>query len=129
MKKSTNIDVYLESINLHLKTNSTLKSGHRSVIKFKDSKYDRDSGGLNLRFHKNGSVQYQLTYCSNYTTFPVSLPTRREKFWTIQKRGHRIVVFCNGKLQDSDNYTSKVTITSRQFMLQFYSPGDIHYIN
>ena len=89
--------VYLDTINLHLKTYSKLGSGDVTVIKFEDPEMNRYSGGIQIKF-SGGGLEYQLTFCSNLTAFPVSVPTTRDKVWTIQKRGYRIVVFCNGKV-------------------------------
>ena len=58
---------------------------------------NRPSGGFKINFKEN-ILKYKLEYCSNFTNVTENVPTAREKFWTIQKRGHQIVAFCNGKL-------------------------------
>ena len=92
-------DVNVNAINLHLMTN-TSENDVRSIVRFRDREVKKilDSGGFTLRFSsKPRLVEYRFDWCSNFKTFPVSIPTSREKVWTIQKRGYRMAVSCNGK--------------------------------
>jgi hypothetical protein len=97
VSKGSNVHANLDASNLHIMTDNWKSSVIKSSIIFKDPEMDRPSGGFGLKFLPQNDVRYQLLYCSNYTRFPVSIPTSTEKVWTIQKRGLNIVVFCNGK--------------------------------
>ena len=105
-KKEDYSYIYANATNIHLLTNSS-GDNWKSIVRFKDPEMNRHSGGFTLRF-KSRLVEYRFAWCSNYKTFSVSLPTSREKVWTIQKRGYRMDVFCNGKKVLNETVSSEV---------------------
>lgn len=99
MTRDKQIAADLETSLLHLKTNSVVGSGEKTVIWFYDMDYNYGAG-IAIKFYSSSSmtVKYTLTDCRRYyTNFPVILPREREKHWVIEKRGFRIVIYCNGE--------------------------------
>jgi hypothetical protein len=91
------IPVELETSYLHIKTNSEVGSSDKTKIYYY-GKEGSDAGGFGIYF-TSPHVKYALLECQgNQTPFPPTLPTTVEKVWTIEKRGFRTRVFCNGAL-------------------------------
>ena len=100
--------------------------------------YDKDggkAGAVLIKFYTQ--IKYQMGWCSpGYTTFPVTLPTAKQKTWTFTYNyaEKRVEIFCNGVqvvnvvLSDSvctrssvkwiDNWENKPT------QIDFYSKDD-----
>jgi hypothetical protein len=92
------IPIELETSYLHFKTNSEVGSKDRTRIWYYDKEGTRDAGGIEIVFTYR-RVEYKLWNCQWYDTpFPLTLPTTVNKVWTIEKRGYRTRVFCNGVL-------------------------------
>jgi hypothetical protein len=96
VERGVKIPVELDTSYLHVKTNSEVGSGDRTVIQYYD-KEGREAGGIVIWFYYP-RVQYVLLDCTVYTAFPHTLPTTVNKVWTIEKRGYRTRMFCNGVL-------------------------------
>ena len=84
----------LETSYLHLRTTSTAGGGDKTVIIYYDEE-GRYAGGIAIWF--TSPVKYLLVNCQQYTAFPTSLPTEKDKHWVVEKRGNRTVIYCNGK--------------------------------
>jgi hypothetical protein len=94
--RGKDIPADLETSLLHVKTNSAVGSGDKTVIWY----YDADgnsAAGIDIKFF-SGAVKYVQLNCQYYKNFPVSLPEEQDKHWMIEKRGHRTRIYCNGKL-------------------------------
>jgi hypothetical protein len=79
------------------------------VIVYRDNE-KREAGGIVILFYSNIVALYLLLNCQDYPyPFPPTLP-QLEKQWTIEKRGYRTRVFCNG-VQVADITVSNVTCT------------------
>jgi hypothetical protein len=97
VERGVKIPVELETSYLHVKTNSEVGSGGRTRIQYYD-KEGREAGGIRIRF-SSPRVKYNLLHCKwNYNPFPRTVPTTVNKVWTIEKRGYRTRMFCNGVL-------------------------------
>jgi hypothetical protein len=97
VERGVMIPVELETSYLHVITNSEVGSRDKKGILYYD-KEGREAGGIEIWF-LSPRVQYTLEYCrESYFSFPTTLPTTLNKFWTIEKRGYRTKVFCNGVL-------------------------------
>jgi hypothetical protein len=97
VERGVKIPVELETSYLHVKTNSEVGSKDRTKILYYD-KEGREAGGIKIRF-TSPRVKYYLEKCQyDYTPFPPILPKTVNKVWTIEKRGYRTRMFCNGVL-------------------------------
>jgi hypothetical protein len=91
------IPVELDTSYLHVKTNSEVGSEDKTWIPYYD-KEGREAGDISIWF-RSPRVKYRLLYCQSiYTPFPPTLPTTVNKVWTIEMRGYRTRMFCNGVL-------------------------------
>jgi hypothetical protein len=97
VKNDVMIPVELETSYLHVKTNSEVWSEDMTWIQYYD-KEGRPAGGIVIWFY-SPRVEYRLEYCQySSTPFPLTLPTTVNKVWTVEKRGYRTRLFCNGVL-------------------------------
>ncbi|XP_063695430.1 uncharacterized protein LOC134826857 [Bolinopsis microptera] len=98
--RETFLSANLETLYLHMKTNSSSSVGNRKNIKIWF--YDTDlyqAGSFYIWFVSTYSVKYLLGECMRYyTSFPVSLPADQQRTWMISKRGKTTKVYCNGKI-------------------------------
>ena len=91
------IPANLETLFLNIRTDSSMGSGEKVVLWFRDEESEIAAGFVIL-FSSDGTVQYKLLYCQkSYTNFKTSLPEEQRKEWIIEKRGFRTKVYCNGK--------------------------------
>jgi hypothetical protein len=94
------IPVELDTSYLHVKTNSEVGSRDETLIRYY-KKEGRKAGGIAILF-SSPRVEYRLEDCQHerldYTPLPLTLPTTVNKVWTIEKRGYRTRLFCNGVL-------------------------------
>ena len=111
----------LETVYLHLRTNSAEGSYDTIVIRYSDDEGEY-AGALVILFMVPGG--YALM-CQLVRPFPTSLPTERDKHWMIEKRGNRTVLYCNGEqvlddsvssatCDDEDYFDTWVTIWGRE---------------
>jgi hypothetical protein len=97
VKRDVKIPVELETLYLHVKTNSEVGSEDGTWIQY-NGKEGRLAGAIGISF-RSPRVKYILDYCQDdYSSFPLTLPTTVNKVWTIEKRGYRTRMFCNGVL-------------------------------
>ena len=93
--RDTYIRADLETSLLHIKTDSAVGSGDKTVIWYRDVD-GRSAGGIGIWF--SSTVKYGLYNCQQYfITLPVRPPDEQVKHWVIEKRGLRTIVHCNGK--------------------------------
>ena len=65
-----------------------------TIIFYYNDKEGEEAGGIFIRF--TSPMKYLLPFCQeNWTTFPFSVPSERNKLWVIVKRGYRTVILCN----------------------------------
>ena len=94
-QKNLFIPVSLETSYLHLKTSSSLGSGHKLEVQFFDEDQEFVSGITILFVSKTG--KFQLDKCMKRSRpFDMSIPVEDNRLWSIKKRGYRIIVSCNG---------------------------------
>jgi hypothetical protein len=91
------IPVELETSYLHVKTNSEVGSGNRTWIWYYDKEGSR-ARGIEIVFTSPGENYFLMSCLDSPTPFPPTLPTTVNKVWTIEKRGYRTRMFCNGVL-------------------------------
>ena len=85
-----------DSETITIYTNSEAGSEDSVILVFhdKDGGYARSAVIIDFGTH----LRYRITSCSDYTPFPVTIPTETEKTWTITYNytERRLVVHCNG---------------------------------
>ena len=84
----------LETVYLHLRTDSAEGSYHRVRIMFYDEA-GKGAGGIYILF--SSPVSYAQLFCQRWPQpFPTNIPIEQDKHWMIEKRGYRTVIYCNG---------------------------------
>ena len=82
--------------NITVSTNSTAGSDIERVhVQFYDENINY-AGGVHISLYTQ--LEYKLTNCSYYESFPVTLPTETHKTWTLTYNytEKRVVLQCNG---------------------------------
>ena len=97
-KKKPFIPVSLEACYLHVKTSIAVKknrkSGKKLEILFFNESYEFVSG-ITILFEWKS--EYKLDKCMKKSRpFDTHVPTELHRLWSIEKRGMRIIVSCNG---------------------------------
>ena len=98
VQRGVKINHDLENSPLQIKTDSVVGSDEKVIVYFYTVEGDT-AGGIALYF--KSPSQYFLPWCSaSWTTFPTSLPTEKDKIWTITLNkisGIRLIIHCNSK--------------------------------
>ena len=80
---------------MHLKTSSSLGSGHKLEVQFFDEDQEFVSGITILFVSKTG--KFQLDKCMKKSRpFDTTITAGDNRLWSIEKRGYRMIVSCNG---------------------------------
>ena len=94
-QKNLFIPVSLETFYLHLKTSSSLDSGHKLEVQFFDEDQEFVSGITIFFVSKTG--KFQLEKCMKKSRpFDTTITAGDNRLWSIEKRGYRMIVSCNG---------------------------------
>ena len=113
-QKNLFIPVSLETSYLHLKTSSSLGSGHKLEVQFFDEDQEFVSGITILFVSKTG--KFQLDKCMKRSRpFDMSIPVEDNRLWSIKKRGYRIILSCNG-LRVLDVTASSETCNNAEYI-------------
>ena len=101
----------MESSFIHFKTD--VKNGVRLDIKFFDEEGDQASG-ITISFKSRD--EYQLSNCMKKSRpFDTEALSKDNRLWSIEKRGYRIVVSCNG-LRVLDVTASSETCNNAEYI-------------
>ncbi|XP_063686416.1 uncharacterized protein LOC134820124 [Bolinopsis microptera] len=93
VKREVKIEWDLESTPLEIRTNSVLGSDNMVYVDFY-SAGGEFAGAVALFF--TSTPQYNLSWCTSSTNFPVNLPSTADKVWRITRTaGVRVVIHCN----------------------------------
>jgi len=93
-KKKPFIPVFLEACHLHVKTSIAVDSGKKLEIRFFNESSEFVSG-ITILFESKS--KYKLDKCMKKSRpFDTHVPTELHRLWSIEKRGLRIIVSCNG---------------------------------
>ena len=97
MKYDKYIPANLGTSFLKVRTNSSVGSGEKVVLRYYD-KEGNYAAGFGIWFSTSGTIKYAMLVCQKlYAPFPKSVPEEKRKEWIIEKRGYRTKVYCNGK--------------------------------
>ena len=97
MKYDKYIPANLGTSFLKVRTNSSVGSGEKVVLRYYD-KEGNYAAGFGILFSTSGRMEYALNNCqAQYTNFTTSVPAEQRKEWIIEKWGYRTKVYCNRK--------------------------------
>ena len=120
------IPLDLENIPLEIRTNSTLESGHKVVVRLYTTQRER-AGAVEILF--SSTPQYYLFYCTYRTNFTSNLPSEVDKIWRItldKTAGIRVKIHCNGV--EVLNFLLSDNTCGRSSLREYWS-RDVEYIH